>query len=114
MKQRGSMKTRSSSLILFLLLALTAPAIARMAATASDGPATGADTPATIAPAKQTKANYELAAQWTRQKVGKLIFDTAVTPRWLDSGDRFWYTFENTKGRKFWMIDPVKKSKTPV
>jgi len=67
--------------------------------------------------AKQTKAvqaNYELAAQWSRQKVGKLIFDTAVTPRWLDSSDRFWYSFENNKGRKFWMVDPVKKTKAPV
>src|SRR5262249_16313964 len=29
------------------------------------------------------KANYELAARWTSQKVGKLVFDTSVTPRWL-------------------------------
>ena len=24
--------------------------------------------------------NYNLAAQWTSQKVGKLVFDTSVTP----------------------------------
>ena len=65
-------------------------------------------------PVKHAKANYELASQWSRQKVSKLIFDTAVTPRWLDSGDRFWYTFENNKGRKFWMVDPLKKTKSPV
>jgi dipeptidyl-peptidase 4 len=98
---------KATKLILFLSLAFTAPAIARMA---SDNPA---DTPP-AATSTRPKANYELAAQWTRQKVGKLIFDTAVTPRWLDSGDRFWYSLENTKGRKFWMVDPVKKTKTNV
>ncbi len=63
---------------------------------------------------KHNKANYELAAQWTRQKVGKLIFDTSVTARWLENGDRFWYTFESTKGRKFWLVDPAKKTKSTV
>ena len=29
------------------------------------------------------KANYELASRWTAQKVGKLVFDTAVAPHWL-------------------------------
>jgi len=60
------------------------------------------------------KANYELAAQWTAQKVGKLVFDLAVTPHWLESGDRFWYTFENNKGRKFYIVDPVKKTRSYV
>ncbi len=77
-------------------------------ATASDNPAVSATS------AKPAKANYELAAQWTPTKVGKLVFDLAVTPHWLDEGDRFWYTFENSKGRKFYMVDPVKKTKTYV
>jgi hypothetical protein len=54
-------------------------------------------TPHTGAPADNppvTKANYELAAKWTAAKVGKLVFDTAVTPHWLETGDRFWYTYQ--------------------
>jgi dipeptidyl-peptidase 4 len=74
-------------------------------------PSIGADNPP---PVKHTKANYELASRWTASKVGKLVFDLAVTPHWLDSGDRFWYSFENTRGRKFYMVDPVKKTKTFV
>ena len=65
-------------------------------------------------PAKPVKANYELAARWTPAKVGKLIFDTAVTPHWMDSGDRFWYSFENSSGRKFYIVDPAKKSRSLV
>lgn len=71
-----------------------------------------ADNPAPMV--KQTKANYELAAQWTPAKMGKLVFDTSVTPHWLEQGDRFWYSFENSKGRKFYIVDPVKKTRTFV
>ena len=71
-----------------------------------------ADNPAPMV--KQTKANYELAAQWTPAKMGKLVFDTTVTPHWLEQGDRFWYSFENSKGRKFYIVDPVKKTRTFV
>jgi dipeptidyl-peptidase 4 len=93
---------RSETLVLggglLALLAVTIPSI-------------GADaTPAV----KHNKANYELASQWMPAKVGKLVFDLAVTPHWLDSGDRFWYSFENSKGRRFYLVDPVKKTKTYV
>jgi dipeptidyl-peptidase-4 len=64
-------------------------------------------------PAAKPKANYELASHWTASKVGKLVFDPAVTPHWLE-GDRFWYAFENSTGRKFYLVDPAKKTKSLV
>jgi len=75
--------------------------------------ALAADAPSTPAAARP-KANYELAAQWSPVKVGKLVFDLAVTPHWLEEGDRFWYSFETSRGRRFWMIDPVKKTRSNV
>src|SRR5947209_9683088 len=75
-------------------------------------PGIGADN--APAPPAKVKANYELAAQWTPQKVGKLVFDLNVTPHWLETGDRFWYSFENNKGRRFWLVDPSKKTKSNV
>ena len=87
---------------LLVLLAATLPAL----------PPSPAD--AASAPTAAAKANYELASQWTPNKVGKLVFDVAVTPHWLESGDRFWYSFENSKGRRFYVVDPVKKTKTYV
>jgi len=60
------------------------------------------------------KANYELAARWTPAKVGKMLFDTAVTPHWLETGDRFWYSYETNSGRRYVLVDPFKKTKTPV
>ncbi|HKA01584.1 MAG TPA: DPP IV N-terminal domain-containing protein [Candidatus Solibacter sp.] len=85
--------------------------LALIASSLSGGPADGVPSPA---PAKPVKANYELASRWTPAKVGKLVFDLQVTPHWMDSGDRFWYTFENSLGRKFYIVDPVKKTKTQV
>ena len=50
--------------------------------------------------------------KWSSAKVGKLLFDTSVTPRWLETGDRFWYTYQTNQGRFFYIVDPVKKAKT--
>jgi len=60
------------------------------------------------------KPNYDLASQWTSEKVGKLLFDTSVTPRWFESGDRFWYTFQTHEGRRFYLVEPARKSKAPL
>ena len=60
------------------------------------------------------KPNYDLAANWTTQKVGRLVFDTTVTPRWLETSDRFWYPYQTREGRKFYLVDPLKKSKAPL
>ena len=37
-----------------------------------------------------------------------------MTPRWLDTGDRFWYSFQTREGRRFYLVDPVKKSRAPL
>jgi dipeptidyl-peptidase 4 len=65
-------------------------------------------------PESTVAPNYDLAAQWTPQKVGKLVFDTTVTPRWLETSDRFWYAYQTREGRRFTLVDPVKRTKTPL
>ncbi|HEY0873064.1 MAG TPA: DPP IV N-terminal domain-containing protein [Vicinamibacterales bacterium] len=58
--------------------------------------------------------NYDLAAAWMPQKVSKLVFDTSVSPRWLETSDRFWYAYNTRDGRRFMLVDPVKKTKAPL
>lgn len=60
------------------------------------------------------KANYDLAAKWMSAKVGKLVFDTSVSPHWLETSDKFWYTYETSQGRKFFIADPAIKTKKPI
>ena len=71
----------------------------------------GQTAPATTAAATP---NYDLAAQWTTQKVNRLVFDTSVTPRWLDTSDRFWYSYQTREGRRFYIVDPLKKARMPL
>jgi dipeptidyl aminopeptidase/acylaminoacyl peptidase len=63
---------------------------------------------------KTLKPNYELASRWTSQKVGKVIFDTSVIPHWLENDDRFWYSYETNQGKKYYLIDPLRKTKNPL
>ena len=60
------------------------------------------------------KPNYDLASRWMAAKVGKLVFDTSVAPRWAETSDRFWYAFETAQGRKFMLVDPLKRTKAPL
>ena len=57
------------------------------------------------------KANYKLAARFSPAKMKKMVFSTSVSPHWLKHSDRFWYTFETPKGKSYYIVDPVKKSK---
>ena len=73
------------------------------------------DAPAALAADRELpKANYDLASRWMAAKVGKYVFSTSVTPHWLEFSDRFWYDYETPAGRKWWVVDPVKKTKTPL
>jgi hypothetical protein len=58
--------------------------------------------------------NFDLGSRWTSAKVSKLVFDTSVTPHWLQSGDRFWYAYQTRDGRRFYVVDPLKKAKAPL
>mgnify|MGYP001615314182 FL=1 len=58
-----------------------------------------------------TKANYALAARFSPKKLEKLIFTTSVDPHWLKKSDRFWYMYETTEGKKWYIVDPVKGEK---
>src|SRR5262249_25750249 len=57
--------------------------------------------------------NFDLGSRWTSAKVSKLVFDTSVTPHWMQSGDRFWYAYQTRDGRRFYAVDPLKKAQAP-
>jgi dipeptidyl aminopeptidase/acylaminoacyl peptidase len=59
----------------------------------------------------QPKANYQLASRFSPNKLKKMVYSTAVDPHWLKLSNRFWYTFESPKGKFWYLVDPVAKSK---
>ncbi len=60
------------------------------------------------------KANYELAARFSPKKLEKMIFSTAVDPHWMKSGSKFWYMYETTSGKQWYVVDPVKMTRVPM
>jgi dipeptidyl-peptidase 4 len=96
---------RTAHRALFLLILLCAAPAAPLA---QQPPAATALRPPAVAP------NYDLAARWASAKVGKMVFSTAVSPQWLEHSDRFWYEFETPAGKRWWIVDPVKRSRTPL
>lgn len=57
------------------------------------------------------KANYQLASRFSPKKMSKMVFSTNVDPHWLKNSERFWYAFETTSGKTYYIVDPAAKSK---
>lgn len=58
-----------------------------------------------------TEANYDLAARFSAKKVGKMVFSTAIQPRWFKNSDQFWYTYQTPKGTFYYIVNPATGSK---
>jgi dipeptidyl aminopeptidase/acylaminoacyl peptidase len=69
---------------------------------------------ATFAQQPLQKGNYELAARFSPDKLKKMIFSTSVDPHWMKKSDRFWYEYETSQGKQWTLVDPLKRTKTPL
>src|SRR6187402_422417 len=101
--RRGSMRFCRDLITLTLCFGLIATSLSSIAPAQEKAARSEQDS-------RVTRANYELASRWTPAKVGKMLFDTSVTPHWLETGDRFWYSYETNSGKRFVLVDPFKKT----
>ena len=69
----------------------------------------GAQTPAP-APAP-VKANYLLTAKFSPKRLQKMVFSTSVDAHWLKLSNRFWYMYETTDIKNWYLVDPAQRSK---
>ena len=58
--------------------------------------------------------NYALEERFLPDAVNKLVFDLTVTPHWFSESDKFWYSYQTTEGTRYYVVDPAKRSKTPL
>lgn len=58
-----------------------------------------------------TTANYQAAARFSPKKLDKMVFSLNVDAHWLKKTNRFWYMYETTEGKKWWIVDPAKGEK---
>ena len=57
------------------------------------------------------KANYPLAAKFSPKRLEKMLFSTNVDPHWLKNTNRFWYMYETSAGKNWYIVDPAKGMK---
>ena len=57
------------------------------------------------------KANYLLAARFSPKKMQKMVFSTSVDAHWLKTSNKFWYPFETSAGKKWYLVDPALHTK---
>ncbi len=60
----------------------------------------------------QQKANFKAAEKFSSANVTKMLKSTRVNPRWFKDSDKFWYTYTTTEGKRFYVVDPSKKSRS--
>jgi len=65
-----------------------------------------------LSPAPIYTPNYALEARFLPANVNKLVFDLSVTPHWFTLSDKFWYGYRTSDGTNYYVVDPVKKSKS--
>jgi dipeptidyl-peptidase-4 len=63
---------------------------------------------------KVREANFNLARQFTENKMREILKDTTISPDWISGSQRFWYRFKTLKETKFIQVDPVIRSKIPL
>ncbi len=61
-----------------------------------------------------TKANYDLAARYSPNKVNKLVFSTSVSPNWFRDSDKFWYAWRSPQGTSYYIVDPATGQKSAL
>jgi dipeptidyl aminopeptidase/acylaminoacyl peptidase len=103
---------RLSSAALLISSALLGLDLAAQSPTHSDRSDPPAATPAS--PAPNYTPNYSLEARFLPANMNKLVFDLSVTPHWFTLSDKFWYTYRTSSGTNYYVVDPLRKSKSPL
>ncbi|MCD8539900.1 MAG: S9 family peptidase, partial [Leadbetterella sp.] len=42
------------------------------------------------------------------------IFSTDVRPNWINHSDRFWYEYQTSSGKRWYLVDPATRTKQPL
>ena len=56
-------------------------------------------------------ANWEQAARWAPYNTSDMLYSMTVAPRWISGTDNFWYQWEDNDGRRYYIVDPARRSK---
>lgn len=57
---------------------------------------------------------YLQAEKFTQEKLNTMLFSTTVDPHWFQKGNCFWFEYKTSDGTSWYVVDPVKRTKTPL
>lgn len=57
------------------------------------------------------KANYQLASRFSPKRLDRMVFFTSITPHWLKKDNRFWYEYETSEGKNWYIVNAAKAEK---
>lgn len=53
----------------------------------------------------RVRPNYELAERFSQKKIDQMVHSTSVNPHWFKDSDKFWYEWEDTQGKHYYIVD---------
>ncbi len=62
----------------------------------------------------QPQANWKLMNQFGGNYLRQYVYSTSLTPNFINKTDEFWYSWKDSKGVKFWRVNPKTKKKEPL
>ncbi|MFP4557281.1 MAG: DPP IV N-terminal domain-containing protein [Bacteroidales bacterium] len=60
------------------------------------------------------EANYELASRFSTNRLKNMVFSTSVDAHWLKNSERFWYSYETSQEKTFYIVNPAKRTQKPI
>ncbi len=64
--------------------------------------------------AQERLPEYLQAEKFTQDKLNTMLFSTTVDPHWFQQGNCFWFEYKTSDGTQWYVVDPGKKTKTPL
>jgi dipeptidyl-peptidase-4 len=58
-----------------------------------------------------TRSNYRLAERFSPEKLKRMVFSTSVNPNWMETGEKFWYSFKTSECENFYIVDLEKNTR---
>jgi dipeptidyl aminopeptidase/acylaminoacyl peptidase len=59
-------------------------------------------------------SDYTFAQRFAGSKLNNMLFSTTVDPRWVPTGDAFFYSYKTGDGTKWYFVEPAKGTKSPL
>ncbi|HVL37902.1 MAG TPA: hypothetical protein VM328_00800, partial [Fimbriimonadaceae bacterium] len=64
-----------------------------------------------LAQNRAPNANWKLANRYSNDFLRQFVFSSSLTPNWINKTDTFWYSWRDSNGIRFMIVDPKKRTK---